>query len=256
MSKKLFSAFAALLSIVAAYQTAGAGELHTVAGCDACCCDSGYGLDVDFELAFLSLHRSDGFSRDGIFELEAAPRVAVGYEICDDFGARVRYWEFNHFEAAGQGGNPSQVDTYNIDLELYRAICLDCGLTAEFAGGIRYNHYSDNNVADNNQTTRFNAYGGTLGIELSQAVTCNGNVYARGRWSLLMGDSVDDGNRDFDVLRDQYEVGIGYEQDICVMGINAVVRGGAEWQNWEGYSDNADGAIGFRGFVLGVQTQY
>ena len=65
--------------------------------CDDCCDRCGYANDcccggswvAQFEATFFRFHRADGFLSNNVFDYEFAPRVTVGYETQNGFGARV-----------------------------------------------------------------------------------------------------------------------------------------------------------------------
>ena len=222
--------------------------------CDTGCCEGGWSAGV--EMTFLRGHKADGFSQEDIFGFEADPRLTLQYTAGNGAGIRLRYWQWDHAVANGHNGNLTSADTYNIDLEVFREVNFGSRTSVEFNGGIRYNDYRDENFAQSGDETSFHGIGGVFGVKGKVQVGCRGSVYARARWAILMGDANDDGDVEYNVTRDHQEIGIGYERDVCLMGIASTINVGGEWQSWDQYEDNSEGAIGFAGFVIGVNSQF
>ncbi len=210
------------------------------------------GIVADFELLLMNATRSDGFSRAGIFDYTAAPRFRVGYESALGAGARIQYFAFDRAVANGHNGALSSIDVFNIDAEIYKQLDLGEAASVEVSGGIRYNDYSDQNVADAGQQTAFSGFGGYVGVQAWHDIGFNFRGYARGKWAILSGDGNDNGTVEFDVNRTHQEIAVGVERCVEVRNVVATLQAGYEWQDWDQYQDNTDGSVGFNGFVLGV----
>jgi len=259
------------------------------AECDDACCDTGFeaccdpcadaccgGLVFDVEFTFLQYNQEGGVTdqtgSSAEFDYELAPRFELGYVGADGLGLRTRYWELDD-DTTSAAGNPVGVDTYNIDLEVFQQYCLGHKTTFEIAFGLRYMELwqgSADLAAPSAVISNFSGFGGTMAAEAKRAALC-GNLYARARMSVLVGDA---GIRDLsprrtrgsfadDCTATQTELGLGYE--ICrSTGLGVVtLRGGYEWQNWANMAvaDTSFGGIGnddvvedagFSGFVIGL----
>jgi hypothetical protein len=179
----------------------------------------------------------------------------LGYVTCGGLGARVRWWEYDH--SAVINGDDYSVDTYNIDFEVFRRVCLGSCTTFEFSAGLRYNDFEQVSVRDGNQS--FDGVGGMIAVEgRTNVFGCLG-VYGRLREAILMEDW---NNGAFglrmDTSRPVTEVALGL--DYCTR--NLTLRGGWEWQNWGNYASdqfdiqqNTEDA-GFGGFVFGAKLEY
>lgn len=245
------------LSLAALAGCLSMGSVSVAQDCcaPATCCDESGTVRFGAELLFLEANRGDGASSD-FSDYEATPRIFLAYETAEQVGIRFRYFEFNNSYAAGQNGAPSSIDTYNIDLEIYRSLCLTRGFELEVSGGLRYNDYRDVNYGDAGQRTQFAGVGGLLGLKATQDLGFGLQGYARGTWAFITDQSNDNGAVGYDTNRAQQELGLGLESDFCVRGIAMTARAGVEWQDWDGYQDDADGSIGLQGFVLGIDTAY
>lgn len=265
----------------------GGGCGASCGGCDPCYRNSGVYFGA--EAAFLKLHHSSGTSGQGLAsntnletDYEATPRIWLGYQHCDGLGFRLRYWEFDHDYGAVSALTPSQidvmgVDTYTIDAEITDTTRLGCNWDATLSFGFRYVEFEEfrgltgtgANPTFTGSTVDFSGYGLTLGGELRRAVTCNLNLYAGMRGSLLFGDNDQNflinnvvqplgSTHQENVLASILEIQIGAEYSRPI-GCNAnfIVRGGFEAQYWDSVSpgfvnamlDN-DGAFGLGGFTV------
>lgn len=270
------------------------------AGCDSDGCDTGgcddcggnpCGCDqsawiFDSEIVFFRYHRADGVNMNNYgdgdeaeFGFDVSPRLTLGYVSPDGLGVRVRWWEYNHAsdsaygqgDVAGQTGDPSQisVDTYTIDIEFYEELSVGCYSTLEISGGIRYNEFEEQIIAN---TNRFSGFGGLIGAELNRSLAIGGSVYARARLAILMDDkkvilaseSVPVQSTLLDSTQGMTEIGFGYEYSRCLCGGSILTaRVGAEWQNWFNYSSTSINGtyggpsdVGFGGFLVGVGLEY
>lgn len=203
----------------------------------------------------MEVNRSDGFSQN-VYGNEVSPRMRLGYETADGAGVRMQYWAFDHSVTDGQNGAPSSVDTYNIDLELYRGFEIVNGLDLEVSGGVRYSDFFDRNVSDAGQVTSFRGLGGFLGIKATQDLIFDTQGYVRYKVAMINDDSQDNGAVGFDANRTQQELALGIEKDLCIYSIEATGRIGYEWQEWGGYQDDSDGGLMFSGYVFGLDFAF
>ncbi len=244
-------------------------------GCDSCgnsCCS---GLVADLELTFLRYFQEGGVTDQlgspAEYDYEFAPRFELGYMGSGCLGIRTRYWELDG-AATSALGNPVGVNAYNIDVEAFQEYCLGCDTTLELSLGVRYAELWQDAAdvgAGTSVVSGFSGFGGTMAAEAKRAMR-RGNVYARARLSLLMGDAVISNVLPGavvpfyadDCTATQTELALGYE--ICRstrLGV-LTLRAGVEWQNWANMAvaDTAFGGIGnddvmedagFAGFVAG-----
>jgi hypothetical protein len=267
---------------VAAY-----GDACCDACCDPCCdpCCSSGGIVATAEATFFRYHRADGVrvgtnqNNDEVeFDFEISPRITVGWVGADGFGARVRWWDYDH-TAPSVAGEPLTVDTYLVDVELFDTIQLNCNWALEVSGGLRFNEFTEtmNDTGDAQvRVNDFSGFGGLVGMELKRCLDNNSALFVRVRGAILMDDKFirNDANVPntvtlLDSTQGMVELALGYEyhQDL---GYGAVLfaRATAEWQNWFNYSsafeDTTDVAtadaqdfgapsdVGFGGFAFAV----
>ncbi|MFH1264290.1 MAG: Lpg1974 family pore-forming outer membrane protein [Planctomycetota bacterium] len=278
-----------LAAVVAAVLAAGpaAAQQACETDCGACddpCaggwlngCGDGGGLVFDVELTFLRYFQEGGVTdaagNPAEFDYELAPRFELGYVGPAGLGLRTRYWELDA-AATSTVGNPVGVNAYNFDLELFQVYDLSCDTTLELSAGVRYAELWQD-AADiervNGVISNFSGFGGTMAAEVKRDFL-NGDLYARARLSLLMGDA---GIRNItpqavvssfadDCTATQTELAMGYEVSRCFESLGvATLRTGVEWQNWANMAvaDTSFGGIGnddvmedagFAGFVVGL----
>jgi hypothetical protein len=246
--------------------------------CDGCgdgCCDPGCGgLVADIELTLLRYFQEGGVT-DPIgapaeYDYEFAPRFVLGYVGPGGLGIRTRYWEIDG-SATSEAGLPVGVNAYNIDIEAFQEYCLGCNTTIELSLGVRYAELWQDAVDIRLQSlaiTGFSGFGGTMAAEVNRAVFV-GDIYARARLSVLMGDAVvrqiDPAGFALSSYADdctatQTELGLGYEICRCTNFGMLTLRAGVEWQNWANMAVAGNFATpadvmedaGFAGFVFGL----
>jgi hypothetical protein len=252
--------------------------------CDTCCatCCGNTGLIVLGEATFFRYHRADGVrvgtgapGEDVEFDFEVAPRITVGYAGSDGFGARLRWWDYDHTAGTNDGNNSFMtVDTFTLDVELFDTICCGPCWALEVSGGIRYNEFDERMVdvpSNDERLNSFEGWGGIVGLELRRSIGCNSALFARTRGAILMDDKTVF-NRDGSVignntvLRDStqgmVEIALGFEY--CTQldyGMTLFARAAGEWQNWYNFSSSfnpdedefcAPSDVGFGGFVFSV----
>jgi hypothetical protein len=233
----------------------------------------------DTELTFLRYHQSGGVLASNTqpveFGFDPAPRFVAGYERCDGLGIRGRYWFFDH-SATTDGEVPTvlAIDTYNLDLEVYKRIALGCQTSLEVSGGIRYNEFDQSDSLG--LSNGFKGIGGTVGLQGNHRFGNGLGLYARARWSIVQGDDelADDGGfyntytplLEPDATHSQTEIGIGIDWSRCLAnGAVLTVGVGGEWQNWDEFAVGRDGFsngetvladVGFGGFVAKLGVAY
>ena len=223
--------------------------------CDGatCCCGTAGPVGA-VELLFMKYMQEGGVAdRDGTggnFDLELAPRFELGYQGQGDFGARMRYFKFDHATLSNDA-DVIGIDTYYLDAEVY--VNRWIGRTSiDLAAGFRYLDFRQNLTGGGADYTmgEFEGYGGTLAVEARRPIWV-GSVYARARLSLLLGNhDIDDNGtlrRAHDSQSTMTELALGYEvaRDMGDWGV-AVARAGAEWQTWTNLApaDTVFGGVG------------
>lgn len=245
--------------------------------CNNGCCDCG-GLVTDVELTFMKYMQEGGVTditgSPAGFDLDLAPRFELGYMGSNDIGVRSRYWYYDS-NTTSAAGNPLGVNAYTIDGELFHERCLGRKTHLEVSLGLRYLDFKQD-IQDLGVpvgiNSEFEGWGGTFAVEAEHPFWI-GNAYARGRWSILLGNAdainVNGGGttafRAEDTTSTLTELGIGYELSRCFgnWGTGSI-RFGGEWQTWSNVAlaDTAFGGLGnddvledagFAGLVLGME---
>jgi len=239
------------------------------------------------EATFLRYHRADGLrigddaptENVGPNRFNAAPRATLAYITPGGLGLRSRWWSFDHQLAAVEG-LPSRldVDTYNIDLELFEQFQLNDAWDFDVSAGMRYNSFDEKQLdlvgETESRSVSFDGCGVLLGVEAKRYIYC-GALFARARASLLMDDqtrvNVGTGTEVLsDVSVAQTEFALGYEfTRMLDCGSTFYLRTGGEYQSWSNYSSNYNTAvvdpeqswvgssdIGFAGFTVAAGLLY
>ena len=215
----------------------------------------------DTESTFLRLHTSNANPLvNNATGYDQGQRFQLGLLNADDLGVRVTYWDWDHQGTNANGVVVSTLDTYNLDAEVLKRVDLFEMTNFEFSAGVRYNDLTATNPVFGT-TNSTSGIGGLLGIRGAVDVGCNGELYARSKWAVIMGNGTTFGalpNPGFDVLRNQWEIGMGYQHNFCFEnGMLMWARVGAEWITFTGsepgiglpgsYND-----LGLGGLVLGL----
>ncbi|MBN1591034.1 MAG: hypothetical protein JW888_16090 [Pirellulales bacterium] len=246
--------------------------------CLAAPCRGG-GLIGNVELTFMKYMQEGGVcNADGTgadFNLHCTPRFELGYLGSRNVGFRGRYWYYDDNTAANDGDNVG-IDTYYVDAEMFFDRYLGEKTWLECSLGLRYLDFQQDAMGNRGQefaNCSFVGWGGTLGIEAKHRFSF-GNLYARGRWSVLLGNedlayhiNETTGMTTFhDSTSTQTELGVGVEvnRNLGRLGM-ASVRVGGEWQTWENIvaADNGAGFgqddslkdAGFAGVVLRMELR-
>ena len=199
----------------------------------------------------LKPHLSDGFTRPDTFQLETSVRIRLAYETNEGVGLRGEFWQFEHAESDGLNGDPSSIDTYNVDLGLYKKLRLGRGSRIELSGGVRYNDYRDLNVT-NDDPTSFGGVGGYFGLHAAQELGFKFQGYARMKWAMLYDGLQQQIDLDFDTTRRQQEMALGIGRCARIGNCLANLRVGYEMLNLQQYENSNEGDVGFSGLCLGI----
>ncbi len=219
------------------------------------------GLSFNTEATFLRLHSSNGQPlADNATDYEIGQRYQLSYVNSRNLGTRISYWDWDHNAQNPAGVNIAALKTYNFDIEAFKRIDLTNLTNIELSGGLRYNDTTFENRAFG--TSNNNAgFGGLFGLRGAVKTSTGGELYARSKWAVIMGNGTTFGalpNQGFDVVRNQWELGMGYQHNICLKnGILMTPHVGAEWITFTGSEAGIglpgtfnDVALG--GFVFGV----
>jgi hypothetical protein len=242
--------------------------------CDGCGCGCGCGcggglcggccgaIVFDAELLFFKYQRAGGTrvgdaAGERVFgDHEVAPRLTAGYIFGNGLGFRARYFEWDHLQST-LNANPIEyldVDTYNIDLEVFEKFQVNRNWMVEISAGVRYNEFRETlRDQDEFRIHDFDGWGGIVGLEATRSLGRWGGLYARARGALMEGDKFvqneDGGNQiletDFidDSTQGMTELAIGYEISRYFGRSLVTFRGGYEWQNWFNYSSAFVGPV-------------
>ena len=225
------------------------------------------GLTFEAEATVFRYYRSAGIrtvrspnSRNFSFDLKAAPRFTVGYVAPNGIGIRARWWEFEQQQIA-DAPNPGDfidVDTYNIDLELFHDMELNDIFDMEISGGMRYNEFVEELHDATNPADRFlnefNGFGLIGALEFRGHLWCNSAVFSRIRVAGVVGDKfvVDNSGSPVelnDTVQGMYELAAGYEYSRTLQsGAILFAEVAAELQHWQNFSSGYEDLNGARDF--------
>jgi hypothetical protein len=235
-----------------------------------------FAVIVNFDNTFMRFSQEGGVA-DGIgskadFDYEYAPRVDLGVIFHEDLGTRVRGWYFDA-DTESSLNNCIEVETYYLDFELFQRVPLNERNELEYSLGIRHLDFEQiqESAPGVDNKGEFSGWGGTVSL-LGRREVWMGSLYARGRFSILVGDhDATIGATKFSANDNNVymtEIGLGYEfaipiEDIIVLNCNI----GLEWQNWSNLAlaDTNFGGVGnddvledvsFYGLVLGVGAEF
>jgi hypothetical protein len=240
-------------------------EIDGCGGCDSGCCNqhdcccAQCGLVGAVELTLVKYMQEGGVSDyDGTsanFDLELAPRFELGFMGTRGIGLRARYWDFDQHTLADDDDLVS-VDTYYVDGELFHSRHLGCGTILEVCLGLRYADLQQELTGGGRQSQiqfAFDGFGGTIAFEAKHPVGI-GSVYARARWSILLGNgdieySYGESQGAYtahDSCSTQTELALGYEIARYLGSAVVSLRLGGEWQTWTNMAlaDTTFGGVG------------
>ncbi len=176
-----------------------------------CVCGSSYvqaqGIAFDSEATFLRLHRSNGIVfGDNTTDYEIGGRYQLSYVNSRNLGGRLTYWEWDHTARNVAGASIAAFRTYNADAEVFKRLDLTNLTNLEISGGIRYNESTNSDFAFGT-TNQSIGWGGLFGIRGAVKTRLGGELYARSKWAVIMGDGTTFGalpNAGFDLVRNQW----------------------------------------------------
>ena len=262
--------------------------------CDACCCSRcclHYGWDFGVEVAYLKPHFAPGgpasvdveaavnaisdyveIDLDGPeYDYEASPRIWIGYMGCQDWGWRVRYWNFDHTselldasveDLFGDLIRQTGIESLSIDVVdlefLFQGSWCNWGLLG--SAGARYaklQRYAEERFFDPDpqpidfvdlDDLQFEGYGPTLSLEARRCVWCGITPFVTVRTSLLAGQfggrelsgedfgdflgfTTTEIDEEFNTLWVN-EIQVGAEWARCTRYGQLYVRAALEGQNW------------------------
>ncbi|MDF1816664.1 MAG: Lpg1974 family pore-forming outer membrane protein [Verrucomicrobiales bacterium] len=277
--------FTLVTAVVAALPaTTGAGEpLILNDKCPAICQQPQTGLFGSVESTFLTMNRADGVRVDddpnenAESDYQYSPRYTLGYAIDPGRGFRIRFQgEFDELilpdqPAIAAQGNRLLAEASTLDLEYFETVS-HCNYDFEFSTGLRRVNYFEAILDDQQpafETSKaVEAWGPSIGLEAKRHIGGGSSVYAVGRHSLILGDSlVSEVNTGTITLEDSTygitELGFGMEHSRTFGAKQVTLRGGYEWQQWQNFSYGfetthfnddmgAPADAGFHGFNLSV----
>lgn len=240
--------------------------------------DKNFGIIFNIENTFMRYSQEGGVADidgdHGHFSLDYTPRFELGILFYQGLGIRGRFWDYSA-DATTIDNGTIDVDTYYWDVEFFQQFQPTEKTKIEFALGIRQMNFNQTITETTPQfiTGEFDGWGGTIGLEARRTLFY-GNLYARGRFSILIGDHeiILTGTPIAFIASDsnvyQTELAFGYQFNIPIgdrFKINMNL--GGEWQNWSNVAlgDNIFGGIGnddvledasFFGFVVGAGFEF
>lgn len=220
-----------------------------------------------YESLFMRLHTSHGASTDNALGLDPANRFALSYVRDTNVGARITYFDYDHsgtFTAPG-GTRLISLDMQNTDFEIFKRFNLSSQTTLEASGGLRksVNEVFFPTVFEPNH---FNGLGGFVGFRGTTKIFTGGDLYARGKYAILGGNGVHDGNavntpRRYDESRTQSELAFGYQHSISMARFIVTPHVGAEWMNLSSYlvdpvDEHPEGNMMLGGLTCGINVNF
>jgi hypothetical protein len=246
----------------------GVSKCSTCGGCD-CSCGGGCALYFGAEAVYAKPHFEDEVEpNDGeaTYDYEISSRLYFGGRNDHGFGARVRWWQFDHNSQEGDARNdPFQLTVDAVDFEATQMVCWG-PVNAMFFGGARYGKVS--HVEDDGEGSTFEGTGPTVGIDLNLPIRCtNLSLIGNFRYSALFGNSrFTDNNTGEDDIVGNVETQLGIQYSHCCSRGTLNIRTVVETQQWEGAADdptdNLDSIsstnedLGFLGFGVGIEYVY
>lgn len=247
----LYARLAELESRVAASNVSGGCGCADAAGCgNGCgdCCDDccgNPGFVGGAEILWLTAYHAEGDF--GNFDGETATRFWVGYQGADGLGVRVRWFDFDHREAAAGGVGPNILDISHVDVEIYDSFQLSCNWDLVVGAGVRYMDYFD--LSTGGDIGEIAGFGPVVTVEAYRHISDRAALYVIARESIVGGD----GNVvNFDVTTNVFEMQIGGQLHRDYNGGLLFARAGWEAQY---YADNMEfdsEGISLMGFTASV----
>jgi hypothetical protein len=210
------------------------------------------------EALFLKAYTGMGSINNDVTDLEIAPRVTLGRQIGENnLGMRFTYFDWDDRGTDATNGL-QRYDIKNWDMELFKRLNLSTLTSLELSTGIRYAH-SDCNFGIFGLHD-FYGVGGVIGGKLNFQVGQNGQLYSKAKFAILGGNGRDATFGNSEVLRNHTEIGMGYQQTLCIRGFQVTPVSGVEWMNFEGYGPStafdSSTDLGLIGFVTGLSVRF
>ena len=201
---------------------------------------------------------SDGFGADDDLGREPSLRATAGYTFANGAGLRLQFWDMDLSYDEGKNGNPTEIQSQQLDLIGFNEFEVTPGLDLEVSAGVRKLDFEDLNFADGGLTNahEFDGIGAVFGVKATQAVFENGGVYGSFETAALFGDLIDNGDADPQSHLSQLAIGLGYEHKFSVGPTTTTLKVGYEAHQWTGIEDSSDGAFGFDGLVAGAAVSF
>lgn len=240
-------------------------------------------LTLKHENTYMSYSQEGGVTDyDGAsagFSPEYSPRLEVGIIFYQDLGVRGRYWSFNN-DAESDDNDIVDVDTNYFDVELFQKVQVTQNNELEWSMGLRtmeFEQMQTGNAGVISILGDFDGFGGTVALEGKRKLCKYSKLYARCRYSILIGKHTSEIYNNgvllgtweaYDSNVYQTEIAFGYEFNIPLADWNTLnINIGYEWQNWSNVAlgDNSFGGVGnddvledasFFGWVLGVEFEF
>ncbi|NIL98737.1 MAG: hypothetical protein GTO53_12490 [Planctomycetales bacterium] len=245
---------------------------------DGCHCRIGCRWYAGAEAVLVRPYFEDGVDRindvqvEPDYDVEASPRVWLGYHNHAGLGVRARYWIWDHLSASGDFDDQSANDTpmklkvQAIDLEVTQLVNWG-SVETNLAGGLRYSSV-EHREADG-EGHHFEGWGPTFACESLLPISCtNWSFVLNARGAMGFGETkfieergevfVED---DDDLLWTlESQLGLQYSTVFC-SGSTLALRAVFEGQYWSAASEDPDDDVrteqdddlGFFGFSIGME---
>ena len=221
------------------------------------------GLTAGADVVFLRPFGTD----DGMLshDYQAAPRVWLGWQGANDFGMRLRWFDYNQYNA-GSDQRP-RVEATHFDLEMTSAVELDGNWDVLLSGGTRYAQALTSEQPDEGQASSHvegkRGLGPLLGLELSRSLPDNMGLYVLTRTSLQFGDGFDTSDSPDEGDEHGYEafavteIQMGTEWNRPLFGTALTfARAGVESQFYHQVADSDDESLALFGAVFSFGIQH
>ena len=195
-------------------------------------------------------------------DYQAAPRVWIGWQGAHDLGMRLRWFDYNQYNA-GSDQRP-RVEATHFDLEMTSALELDGNWDVLLSGGTRYAQALTSEQPGNGEASSHvegkRGLGPLLGLELSRSLTDNMGLYVLTRASLQFGDGFEEGDEDEPHDYEAFavtEIQMGTEWNRPLFGTALTfARAGVESQFYHQVADSDDESLALFGAVFSFGIQH
>jgi len=195
-------------------------------------------------------------------DYQAAPRVWIGWQGAHDLGMRLRWFDYNQYNA-GSDQRP-RVEATHFDLEMTSAVELDGNWDVLLSGGTRYAQALTSEQPGNGEASSHvegkRGLGPLLGLELSRSLTDNMGLYVLTRASLQFGDGFEEGDEDEPHDYEAFavtEIQMGTEWNRPLFGTALTfARAGVESQFYHQVADSDDESLALFGAVFSFGIQH